>query len=119
VWTEVAQKVELKFLELPGDLLDEMAKAGEAERGLIPPGLYRGVDRFIPTVVRTGTVIYCRSDVPEEFAYTVAKAMDEQQQLLQWSHMNFSYNVHTVWNGFEVPLHAGAARYYKEKGYMK
>jgi uncharacterized protein len=119
VWTEVAQKVDLKFLELPGDLLDEMAKASEGERGFIPPGLYRGVDRFIPTVVRTGTVIYCRSDTPEDFAYTVAKAMDEQQQLLQWSHMNFSYNVHTVGNGFEVPLHPGAARYYQEKGYTK
>ncbi len=24
--------------------------------------------------------------------------------------LNFSYNVHTVWNGHEVPLHPGAAR---------
>jgi len=24
-----------------------------------------------------------------------------------------------VWKGYEVPLHPGAARYYKEKGYMK
>jgi hypothetical protein len=45
--------------------------------------------------------------------------MDEQQQLLQWRHLYFSYNVHTVWNGYEVPLHPGAARYYTEKGYMK
>ena len=57
--------------------------------------------------------------MPDDFAYLVAKAMDEQQQLLQWRHLNFSYNVHTVWNGFGVPLHPGAARYYKEKGYMK
>jgi TRAP-type uncharacterized transport system substrate-binding protein len=57
--------------------------------------------------------------MPDSFAYDVAKAMDEQQQLLQWRHLNFSYNVHTVWNGYEVPLHPGAARYYKEKRYMK
>jgi len=37
----------------------------------------------------------------------------------QWRHLNFSYNAHTVWNGYEVPLHPGAARYYKEKGYIK
>jgi len=29
-------------------------------------------------VVRTGTVIYGRDDMPEDFAYIVAKAMDER-----------------------------------------
>jgi TRAP transporter TAXI family solute receptor len=119
IWTEISQKFNLKFIQLPEDLLAELAREGEQERGVIPPGLYRGVVRPIPTVVRTGTAIYCRDDLPDDFVYLVAKAMDEQQQLLQWSHLNFSYNVHTVWKGYEVPLHPGAARYYKEKGYLK
>jgi uncharacterized protein len=119
IWTELAQKFDLNFVELPGDLLDELAKEGEQERGTIPVGLYRGVERAIPTVVRTGTVVYCRADTPEDFAYAVAKALDEQQQLLQWSHLNFSYNVHTVGKGYEVPLHPGAERYYRERGYVK
>jgi TRAP transporter TAXI family solute receptor len=119
IWTEISQKFDLKFIQLPDDLLDELAREGEEERGTIPPGLYHGVERPIQTVVRTGTAIYCRNDLPEDFVYLVAKAMDEQQQLLQWSHLNFSYNVHTVWKGYEVPLHPGAARYYQEKGYLK
>jgi TRAP transporter TAXI family solute receptor len=119
IWTEISQKFDLNFIELPDDLLTKLAREGDQERGFIPVGLYRGIIRPIPTVVRTGTAIYGRADMPNDFAYTVAKAMDEQQQLLQWRHLNFSYNVHTVWKGFEVPLHPGAARYYKEKGYMK
>jgi hypothetical protein len=119
IWTEISQKFNLNFIELPDDLLAKLARDGDAERGIIPAGLYRGIERPIPTVVRTGTAIYGRADMPDDFAYLVAKAMDEQQQLLQWRHLNFSYNVHTVWNGYEVPLHPGAARYYKEKGYMK
>ena len=119
VWTEISQKFDLSFIELPDELLAALAREGEQERGIIPAGLYRGIDRPIPTVVRTGTVVYGRDDMPDDFAYIVAKALDEQQQLLQWRHLNFSYNVHTVWNGYEVPLHPGAARYYKEKGYMK
>jgi uncharacterized protein len=119
IWTEISQKFDLNFIQLPDDLLSQLARDTEQELGTIPPGLYRGVERPIPTVVRTGTVVYCRTDAPEDFAYLVAKAMDEQQALLQWSHLNFSYNVHTVWKGYEVPLHPGAARYYKEKGYMK
>ncbi|HUB81998.1 MAG TPA: TAXI family TRAP transporter solute-binding subunit [Bryobacteraceae bacterium] len=119
IWTEISQKFDLHFIGLPDDLLAKLAKDGEQERGIIPAGLYRGIERQIPTVVRTGTAIYGRTDMPDDFAYIVAKAMDEQQQLLQWRHLNFSYNVHTVWNGYEVPLHPGAARYYREKGYMK
>jgi TRAP transporter TAXI family solute receptor len=119
IWTEISQKFDLTFLQLPDGLLAELATTGEQERGVIPAGLYRGIDRPIPTVVRTGTVIYGRTDMPDSFAYAVAKAMDEQQQLLQWRHLNFSYNVHTVWKGYEVPLHPGAARYYRERGYMK
>jgi uncharacterized protein len=119
IWTEISQKYDLNFIELPDALLEELARDGEQDRGIIPAGLYRGIERPIPTVVRTGTAVYGRADMPDDFAYLVAKAMDEQQQLLQWRHLNFSYNVHTVWRGYEVPLHPGAARYYKEKGYMK
>jgi hypothetical protein len=119
IWMQISQKFDLYFIELPDELLAKLAKDGEQDRGIIPVGLYRGIERPIPTVVRTGTVIYGRDDMPDDFAYAVAKAMDEQQALLQWNHMAFSYNIHTVWNGHEVPLHPGAARYYKEKGYTK
>jgi uncharacterized protein len=119
IWTEISQRFDLNFIELPEDLLAKLARETEQERGIVPVGLYRGVVRPIMTVVRTGTVVYCRTDTPDAFAYIVAKAMDEQQDLLQWKHLNFSYNVHNVWKAYEVPLHPGAARYYRERGYMK
>ena len=119
LWYEATQKLDLKFLELAPDLRAKLAKDLYLEQESIPLGLFRGVDRPIPTVARTGTVIYGRTDMPDEFAYTLAKALDEHQDLLQWTHMNFSYNWRTVWKAFDVPLHPGAARYYKERGYMK
>jgi TRAP transporter TAXI family solute receptor len=119
LWYEASQKFDLKYLELAPDLRAKLAKDLYLEQQNIPLGLFRGVDRPIPTVARTGAVIYGRTDMPDEFAYTLAKAMDEHQDLLQWTHMNFSYNWRTVWKAFDVPLHPGAARYYKERGYMK
>ncbi|MFB3778510.1 MAG: TAXI family TRAP transporter solute-binding subunit [Bryobacteraceae bacterium] len=119
VLTDVAQNFDLTFLQLPEELLAKLAKENEQQIVAIPLGLYRGVDRPIRTVARTGHSVYGRDDMPDDFAYAVAKAMDEHQDLLQWSHLNFSYNVHTVWKAFGVPLHPGAARYYKERGYMK
>jgi uncharacterized protein len=119
VWYEISQKYDLTYLQLPDDLLDKLAKDYDMQRGMIPDGLLRGIDHPIPTVVRTGTAIYGRSDMQDNFAYIVAKAMDEHQDLLQWSHLNFSYNQRTVWKDYDVPLHSGAARYYRERGYMK
>jgi len=119
VWYEVSQKFNLAYLQLPDDLLDKLAKENDMQRGSIPNGLLRGIDHPIPTVVRTGHVVFGRDDMPDDFAYLVAKALDEHQDLLQWSHLNFSYNNHTVWKAFDVPLHPGAAKYYRERGYMK
>lgn len=119
VWYEVSQKFDLTYLRLPDDLLDSLAKENDLQRGFIPNGLLHGIDGPIPTVVRTGHAVYGRDDMPEDFAYTVAKALDEHQDLLQWSHLNLSYNIRTVWKAFEVPLHPGAARYYHERGYLK
>jgi uncharacterized protein len=118
VWYEVSQRYDLRYLQLPDDLLTKLV-SDTGSRGFIPNGLLRGIDHQIPTVVRTGTVIYGRDDTPDDFAYVVAKAIDERQDLLQWSHLTFSYNARTVWKALDIPLHPGAARYYRERGYMK
>jgi hypothetical protein len=119
VWLDVSTKYELNYLELPEELLAKLARDYEMDRGIIPVGLLPGIERPIPTVVRTGTAIYGRADMPDDFAYAVAKAMDEHQDLLQWSHLRFSYNLRTVWKAYGVPLHPGAGKYYRERGYMQ
>ncbi len=117
---QVSQHFDLNYLDIPEPVLSKLAQDPLAYRGYIPVGLLRGVERTIPTIVRNGTVIYTRADVPDSFAYDVARAMDEHQDELQWTNQNFSYNIHNVWKApCDVPLHPGAARYYKEMGYMK
>jgi TRAP transporter TAXI family solute receptor len=118
VLTQVSEQNELTYLELAEPLLASLAETPEVYRGYIPAGLLPGVERPIPTVVRNGTAIYTRADVPDSFAYDVARALDEHQDELQWTNQNFSYNAHNVWKACDVPLHPGAARYYKTVGYM-
>ena len=118
-WPKIVQNFDVRFVQLPDDLLVKLSKDTGQEIGLIPFALYPGINYPIRTVVGTGTVIYCRADAPDDFAYDVAKAIDEQQDQLQWSNQDFSYNIHNVWKAEDVPLHPGAERYYKEKGYIK
>ena len=118
-WIDVSQRLDIKFLEVPEDLRTKLVKEYDLEEVTIPEGLLRGVDHEMRGVGRTGDVVYGRDDMPNDFAYALAKNMDEHKDLLQWLIVPYSYNSKNVWKTFGVPLHPGAARYYREKGYMK
>jgi TRAP-type uncharacterized transport system substrate-binding protein len=118
-WYDAPQQQDLRYLELPPDLRATLTTTFLLQEHDAPAALLRGVTRPIPTVAREGTAIYARADLPDDFAYAVAKAIDERQGLLRWSHIPFSYDPSTVWKLGDVPLHPGAARYYKKRGYMK
>ena len=45
--------------------------------------------------------------------------MHAQQGLLQWAMLHLSYNPDTVTRALGLPLHPGAARYYREKGMLQ
>lgn len=118
IWYQVTQKVELNYLQLPDDLLGKLASEFHLQRVELPQAYLAGVERRIPTVGRNGQVVYGRDDAPDDFAYAVAKAMDKNKGLLKWAVLPFSYDPDTVWKDENVPLHPGAARYYREVGYM-
>lgn len=118
-WYHATQKYDFVFLELAPELREKMSQRFYSEQQKMPLGYFRGVTRPVTTLVQNGIVIYGRTDMPDEFAYTLAKALDEHQDALVWRHMHWSYNWRNVWNPPGVPLHPGAERYYKEVGYMK
>ena len=117
--SDLPQRFDFRVLPLAPELRAKLVKDFYLREQNIPAGLVRGMENPVPTVARNGTVIYGRTDMPEEFAYTLAKALDEHRDLLEWTHLPFSYNSNTVWKALDIPLHPGAARYYKEKGYMR
>jgi TRAP transporter TAXI family solute receptor len=118
-WGEISQKFDLLYLDLPADLLTRLAAMDLGfERAEVPEGLLRGIDRRIPTVARPGHAIYARDDTPEAFVYEVTKAMDENRHLLKYAFIPLSYDSRRVWRYPAMPLHPGAARYYREMRYM-
>ena len=120
MWYEMSLKKDLVFLALPDDLRQKLAREDRAELVDIPFRYMRGVgDKPVPTVGTSGEAVYGRDDLPLEFAYDVAKGLDEQHGLLKWAVVPFSYDPATVADGGGVPLHPGAERYYRERGYLK
>lgn len=118
-WYEVSQLNDLVFLDLEEPLIQRLAQEPGYERATIPLALFRGVDRPIPTVMRPNHLIYVRDDAPDDFAYAVAKALDEHRQLFQVQIEPWYYDPQTVAVSRVIPLHPGAAKYYRERGYLK
>jgi uncharacterized protein len=120
MWYEMSTRKELSFLPLTEELRERLVREQDAQLVEIPFRYMRGVgDAPVPTVGTSGEAVYGRDDLPDQFAYDVAKALDEQHGLLKWAVVPFSYDPATVADGGGVPLHPGAARYYRERGYLK
>jgi uncharacterized protein len=119
-WTTLSQKFDLYFLELPNDLLTLIAQQNiDAEFVEVHHGLLKGIDRRIKTLGRSGESIFAREDTPEQAAYDLAKALDENHGALKWFIRIYTYDPKTVWQNFGVPLHPGAEKYYREVAYLK
>jgi len=121
MWYEMTIKKDLVFLPIPEEVRQRLVKDNPLAQLVNLPFRYmRGVpDTPIASVGTSGTAVYGREDMPESFAYDVAKAIDEHRDLLKWAIMPFSFDSATVADGAGVPLHPGAARYYREHGYLK
>jgi len=118
-WYEVTQLADLKFLQMDDALIGQLAQIPGFKQGLVPMGYMRGIDHRIPTVVRERHVIYLRNDAPDDFAYTLAKALDEHQDEFRKLAQPYYYDFRQVGISDVIPLHPGALKYYRERGYIK
>ncbi|MFQ5972275.1 MAG: TAXI family TRAP transporter solute-binding subunit [Alphaproteobacteria bacterium] len=117
--TEIAVSARLKFLPLREDVIAALEKEGY-RRAILPAGTFRGQDQDVPTV-GLHTNLVARASLPDEVAYRITKAVCENTKKLGRAHASFKrFSCKKAWtpDALGVPIHPGAARYYKEKGYM-
>ena len=100
-------------------LLEKLAQEPGYERATVPLALFRGMDRPIQTVMRPNHFIYALDDTPDDFVYTVAKALDEHRQLFQVQLEPWYYDPQTVAESKAIPMHPAAMKYYRERGYVR
>jgi TRAP-type uncharacterized transport system substrate-binding protein len=118
-WTILSQRHDLKFLDVPEPVLEELAATGGYKIVSTKWGMLKGMDRSIRTVARSGEVIFARVDTPDQAAYDIARAVDQARGDLIYLIRRYSIDPRTVTGSQGVPLHPGAAKYYREQGYIK
>ena len=82
----------------------------------IPAGTYPGQDAEVTTIAQPNFMA-TRADLPEEDVYQITKTIYENLPFLHAIHpATKAMAVEKAIAGLPLPLHAGAARYYKEMG---
>ncbi len=109
-----------KLVPLSGPAIDKLvAQYPFYAKVDIPGGLYAGNPNPTPTYGVLATFV-TTSKVPDETVYQLVKAVFDNFDDFKKLHPAFAHldPKHMVKDGLSAPLHPGALRYYKEKGWL-
>ncbi len=110
----------IRLLSLSDDAIATVVKA---HKGLDPytlkKGSYNGVDYPVKGIVAY-VVVLCSKNMPDEAAYSIAKSIsanfDHYKNVSKAIALGKQEN---MGRNFGIPMHPGALKYYKEKGWVK
>jgi len=115
---DLATSMKIVVVAIPADVV---AKVGDPayKPAVIPAKTYDGQDSDIPSVA-IGNVLVTNESVPEQTVYLMTKALFENLPTLVAAHNAArAIKLESATEGLAVPLHPGAARYYKEMHILK
>jgi len=118
--TEVSNTCDVDFVDVEGPVIDELVEDNPFYRvATIPAGLYKGLDEDL-TTFGVGATFISSAAVPEEVGYVVTKAVFDNFEDFKKLHPAFENLVEEqmIADGLSAPLHDGAVKYYKERGWM-
>jgi uncharacterized protein len=118
--SEIATFTDVRFLPIEADRAKALGALGY-KAATMPPDTFKSQAQPVPTV-GFPTVLIANKDLPEPVAYTITKTIVDNKDALVRGHAGLAeFDPKTAWEPDEVglPLHPGAARAYREKGWMK
>jgi TRAP transporter TAXI family solute receptor len=116
---ELAATKKVRLLPLDIEVRDRMVKKYGYSIEIIPTGAYNFVTEDTPTFAHR-VVLGTRSGVPADDIYKITKALVENLDYIHAIHKNLAIiTPEFMATGTGVPLHDGAAKYYKEIGAIK
>jgi len=117
---EAASTCDVEIVSVAGPEIDGLVSANSYYRvANIPAGMYKGTENEV-TTFGVGATFITSAKVPEEVVYTVVKAVFDNFDDFKKLHPAFANlsEAQMISDGLSAPLHDGAAKYYKERGWM-
>jgi hypothetical protein len=118
--SEIANDGGVEFVGLDAETIKALQPLGYVP-ATMPADTFKGQGRPL-TTVGFPTVVITNKELPEPAAYTITKTILDNKEALVRGHAGLAeFDPKTAWQADKVgiPLHPGAERAYREKGWMK
>ncbi|NQW01352.1 MAG: TAXI family TRAP transporter solute-binding subunit [Rhodospirillales bacterium] len=117
---EAASTCDAVFVDVTGPAIDKLVKDNPFySYATIPGGMYRGNPNDIKTF-GVGATFVSSTRAPANTVYQVVKSVFDNIKQFRKMHPSFEnlQEKDMIKNGLSAPLHDGAVKYYKERGWM-
>lgn len=118
--TEATNTCDVEFVDVQGPVIDKLIDENSFYRtAMIPSGMYKGQEADNHTF-GVGATFVSSADVSEDVVYVVVKAVFDNFEDFKKLHPAFANlsEEQMISDGLSAPLHDGAVKYYKERGWM-
>ena len=118
--TQSASSCDVELVSVTGAPIDKLVADNSFYRvASVPGGMYAGSPNDT-TTFGVGATVITSAAVPEEVVYTIVKAVFDNFADFKKLHPAFANlkEDQMISDGLSAPLHPGAAKYYKERGWM-
>jgi TRAP-type uncharacterized transport system substrate-binding protein len=120
-WGQSALDHGFRYLPIDGAVLRQLKALGYRTSAMSRCG-FRGLKIDIPTVDFSGWPMIVHADMPNKLAYALCEAIEMRRDLIPTDNFKKLAMKQLCSNDdeapFDVPLHPGARRFYKERGYL-
>jgi TRAP-type uncharacterized transport system substrate-binding protein len=117
-----ATEMGMRFLPLEPEIIDQLVAKGFRST-VITKAHFPSLPQDVPTLDFSGWPIFTHADVPEQFVYDYCRALEARKGTIVWQEPGplplHRMCVDSKEGPMDVPLHAGAERYWREVGYLK
>ena len=121
-WARTALENGFRFLPVDGAVLKKMVAMGYRPTDM-SKSRFPGMAKDVTTLDFSGWPMIVRADMPDELAYAICEAIEQRKDVIPTDNYKPLEMAQLCANDeetpYDVPLHKGAARFYRERGYLK
>jgi hypothetical protein len=121
-WGQSALNKGFRYLPIEGRVLKTL-KAMGYRGGVVPKTYFKGMAHDVPTIDFSGWPMVVRANMPNDVAYALCEALEARRNAIPTD--NFrpldikQLCANDIEAPYDVPLHPGAKRFYRDRGYLK
>lgn len=121
-WSRTALENGFRFLPVEGTTLKRLVAMGYRPT-IMFKSRFQGMAEDITTIDFSGWPMIVRADMKDDVAYAICEAIERRKDVIPTDNYKPLNMAQLCANDeeapFDVPLHPGAARFYRERGYLK